>query len=53
MEDEHGTDMCIGCAEDALEHGVFRTEDAVPEVWSIKSNNQTLDRLKRRASNES
>jgi hypothetical protein len=27
MEDETGTEMCSGCASDALESGVFYTED--------------------------
>lgn len=33
MADETGSQMCDGCAEDAINSGVFRSEDAKPEVW--------------------
>jgi hypothetical protein len=33
MEDATGTRMCAGCAEDALESGVFRSENAEAEIW--------------------
>lgn len=31
MDDETGTEMCRGCADDALESGVFREEDGDAE----------------------
>ena len=43
MEDESGTPMCYGCAADAIESGVFRSEGSRPEIWCSEDGSMGVD----------